>query len=122
MATVRVQHTIGDLVKDATRVTTRAKPEMAKVVKKNARAGRSAARRIAKSQAGPHGASYFKRIDDEMLDPLTGEYGPSALKGSRYVGVNFSGGGPGLDLDKSLDIVGPKFRREIGNAADGLFW
>lgn len=122
MSTVRVQHTIGDLEKDCAKVTRRAKPEMAKVVKKNTRAGRTAARRIARSQAGPHGKSYFRRIEDEMLDPLTGEYGPSALKGSRYVGVNYSGGGPGLDLDKSLDIVGPKFRREIGNAADGLFW
>lgn len=109
---VEVQHTLDGLISQFARASN-AKPRMAPVVKRHTKMGEAAAKRIAKAEAGPHGASYHKRISHDMRSPLVGEYGPSAPQGSGYTGVNYSGGGPGLDLEKSQDIVGPKYRAAV---------
>lgn len=119
---VQVQHTIGDLAKDCARVGRTMQPKMARVVKKHTTEGNREARRIAKGAAGPHGTNYYKRIGSEMLTPLEGEYGPEGSPKTDFVGAGYRNGGPNTDLEKSLDIVGPKFRRAVDDVIDGLFW
>jgi hypothetical protein len=120
MATIRVQHTIGDLAADLSRIGRSAKPKFAKVVRRNTEQGYRLAQNFAIGSAGPHGKHYYKRITSEMLSPLEGEYGPHA--GGTPVGAGYRHGPPNTDLPRSADIQGPKFAKDIGDTLDGLFW
>lgn len=120
MARVSVEHGIGDLASDLERIPVNMAAEGTKIVKKDTREGRNHARRIARTSAGPHGKAYYKRITDEASG-LEGEYGPTAVKGERYVGAGWRSG-ENADLPKSADIIGPKFAKDVGDMVDGLFW
>lgn len=120
MARVSVEHNLGDLVSDLSRIPVDAVTQGAKVVKKDTREGRNIARRFARSSAGPHGKSYYKRITDEASG-LEGEYGPTAVKGENYVGAGWRSG-ENTDLPRSADIIGPKLAKDVGEMVDSLFW
>lgn len=119
---VSVEHGIGDLARDCAQIGRTTQAKMARVVKKHTTEGNREARRIARAAAGPHGSNYFKRIGAEMLTPLMGEYGPEGEPKTDFVGAGYRNGGPNTDLEKSLDIVAPKFRRAVDEVLDGVFW
>lgn len=112
---------LDDLASDLHDASVRVKRGAPKVVRKNNRAGRTLARRIARKSAGIHGRKYFKRITDEMTGPLRGEYGPTALQGGEeYVGAGWRNGPGNTDLPKSADVIGPKFAKDAADLLDGL--
>ncbi|MCD4535645.1 hypothetical protein LRP67_16250 [Nocardioides sp. cx-169] len=119
---VRVEHSIGDLAKDMANIARKAKPDMARVVKRNTREGNTLARKFARASSGPHGLNYFKRITHEMIDPLTGEYGPHGDVAGNAVGGGWRHGPPNNDLPKSADIIGPKFGNDIQDLPGKWFW
>lgn len=120
MATIRVTHTIGDLAADAARIPAKVKREGRKIVRKNVRDGNTLARRYARELSGPHGKNYFKRITGEMTGALEGEYGPH--DGGVPVGGGWRHGAPNTELERSQDVIGPRFARDVREMADGLFW
>jgi hypothetical protein len=120
MPTVRVEHSIGDLKRDMERIPPKMVKEGRKVVRKHVREGWRLSRRFARELSGPHGKTYYKRITEEMTGPLEGEYGPHA--GGTPVGGGWRHGAPNTELERSLDVVGPKFADAVGDMADGLFW
>lgn len=122
MAAIRVTHTIGGLRRDMEKIARQTKPKMATVVKRNTNYGTKVTQGIARAAAGPHGTNYWKRISGELVGPLVGEYGPTGDVVGNAVGAGWRHGPPNTDLEKSLDIVGPKFAKDVGKAADGLFW
>lgn len=122
MATIRVTHTIDDLEADCREVATTTKARMARVVKRNVEQGNVLARKYARGASGPHGLNYYKRITSEMTGPLSGEYGPTGEVAGNAVGAGWRHGPPNTDLEKSLDIIGPRFARDVSNVADDLFW
>lgn len=122
MASIRVDSTIADLESDCRKIATTTKARMAKVVKKNVRQGRQAAQQIARSKSGPHGSAYYKRITDEMLSPLSGEYGPTGQVEGNAVGAGYRHGPGNTDLEKSLDLQGPRFQSDVAGQLDRLFW
>lgn len=122
MATVRVTHTLAGLRRDLNTIARTTKPKMARVVKRNTTQGERTMKRIARASAGPHGSNYFKRISSELIDPLTGEIGPEGDVAGNAVGASWRNGPPNTDSEKTLDIQGPKFRKDAGDVLDGAFW
>lgn len=121
MARVRVTHDIDDLANDLAAIPVKMIREGRKVVARNVREGNAVARNIARAAAGPHGKNAHKRLTGEMVGPLTGEYGWTG-DASQIVGAGWRNGAVNTDLEKSLDIQGPKFAKGVGDMADGLFW
>lgn len=120
MATVHVSHSIGDLARDMARIPAKAIREGGKVVRKNGREGTTLAKRFAQELSGPHGTAYFKRISGESTGALEYEYGPHA--GGVPVGGGWRHGTPNTELERSLDVIGPKFAKGIDAMVDDLFW
>jgi hypothetical protein len=120
MATVRVFHGIDDLRSDLAGIPPRMVREGTKIVRKNTREGRDQARVYARGLSGPHGKSYWKRITDEMIGPLEGEYGPHG--GGLPVGGGWRHGAPNTEMARSADVIGPQFADDVGDMVDGLFW
>lgn len=120
MASIRVQHTIGDLESDLRKIRN-SKGEMAKIVRSNVFKGQTIARRIARANSGPHGALYYKRITAEMLSPREGEFGPTGDVVGNAVGAGWRHG-VNTDLPKAADIIGPQFAKDVADFADDLFW
>lgn len=118
---VRVIHGIDDLASDMAAIPVRFGQKAPGVVKRNTIAGNKIAQRLAKAKAGPHGKAYYKRLTAEMIDPLTGEYGPTGSPKIEFVGVGFRSG-ENLDLPNSADQIGPKLAKDVADLADGLFW
>jgi hypothetical protein len=120
MATVRVVGGVGDLAADLSDIPVKAIAEGSKVVRKNVRAGSTSARAFARELSGPHGKDYYKRIGWEMTGALQGEYGPH--DGGLPVGGGWRHGTPNTELEKSQDVIGPKFEKDVGDMVDRLFW
>lgn len=118
---IKVTHSIGELATDMADIPPRAKADMAKCVRRNVTQGNALARRLARQAAGPHGTNYYKRISSEMLGPLSGEYGPTGEVAGNAVGAGWRHG-RNTDLERSLDVQGPKFARDVGSLADNWFW
>jgi hypothetical protein len=78
--------------------------------------------RIAQGASGPHGKNYWKRISSEMTGPLSGEWGPTGVVDNNAVGGGWRHGPPNTDLEKSQDVIGPKFADEVGRTAASWFW
>ena len=120
MATIHcdqtLSNTIGDLVAMPAKVVT----EGSAIVARNVKAGNSLARKFAQELSGPHGKNYFKRISSEMLGALEGEWGPHA--GGVPVGGGWRHGSPNTELERSQDIIGPRFLKDVDSMVDGLFW
>jgi len=122
MAGVRVIHDIDDLARDLAEIPVQALVKGSEIVRKNTNEGNKIAQRFARASAGPHGKLYYKRLTAEMTGPLEGEYGPRGVVAGRAVGAGWRNGPPNTDLEKSQDVIGPKFARDVGEMADGLFW
>jgi hypothetical protein len=115
---IRVFHDLDDLAEDLRTIATTTKPRMIDVVDDNVKLGERVAKRFAKESSGPHGLNYFKRITSES-NGLEGEYGPHA--GGLPVGGGWRHG-ENTDLARSVDIVGPKFAKDVSDEVDDLFW
>lgn len=124
MASIRVTHTIGGLERDMRRIATTTKAKMAKVVRRNATQGNRLAKGIARRSAGAHGVHYPKAFTAEAITPLMWEYGPDAsmLQGDMSFEYGSRNQPPHLDLEKSQDVIGPAFAKDVADTADGLFW
>lgn len=116
---IRVFHDLDDLAEDLRTIATTTKARMHGVVRDNVRLGEHTAQRLAKASSGPHGLNYWKRITGEMTGDLDGEYGPHA--GGLPVGGGWRHG-ENTDLPRSVDIVGPKFAKDVSDEVDDLFW
>ena len=122
MVTVRVTHTIDDLAGDLRNIAVTATPRLSAVVKRNVEAGNRVAQGIARGASGPHGRLYYKRLTAEMTGPLEGEYGPTGDVAGNAVGAGWRNGPPNTDLEKSLDVQGPQFQKDVRDEADRMFW
>lgn len=127
MAGIRVTHSIGDLAADLTKVATSTRPRMRGVVRDGVKVGTQLARQYAKEKAGPHGSRYYKRITSSMDrglglfgNTISGEYGPTGVPRTDFVGAGFRHG-INTDLPRSADIVGPSFLRSVGDEIDDMF-
>jgi hypothetical protein len=121
MASIRVTHTLDDLESDCRKITTGARTACARAVKKNVKLGEKTEQQIARGASGPHGRLYYKRITSEMFSPLEGEWGPTGEVVGNAVGAGWRHG-VNTDSQKSADIVGPKFAKDVSDIADSLFW
>ena len=119
---VRVVHTIGDLERDLTTMAMQAPTALRKVVHRNVIEGNRLARNIARSESGPHGRLYYKRITSEMTGLLTGEYGPTGAVVGKAVGAGWRGGVENTDLEKSAEVISWRFGPQVLDAAADLFW
>lgn len=122
MPSIHVSGIPDDLESDLKKIPVEARARMRKVVRKNVRQGRLGAQEAARRASGPHGLNYWKRITDEMTGPLEGEYGPEGDVEGRAVGAGYRNGNTNTDLEKSLDIQGPRFERDVQSILNGLFW
>lgn len=118
---VRVEHSIDDLASDMRKIPAAMVRQGSQVVRRNIVAGNREARRLARRKSGLHGRNYYKRISSEMTGALEGVYGPSNVEGSDYLGAGWRHG-ENTDLAQSLDLVGPKFRGDVVDMLDRLFW
>lgn len=122
MARIVVRHGIGDLANDLAAIPAEALPKFSATVRRSTEQGTAIARNLARQAAGPHGKNYYKRISGELVSPLAGEYGPEGDVVGNAVGAGWRGGVVNTDLEKSQDVIGPKFADAIGDDVDGLFW
>lgn len=118
---IRISHTLGDLVRDLEDIATNTKPKMRRVVEHNVSEGNKVGKAFAKVSAGRHGKHYPNAFTTEMTGDLVGEYGPD---GDRMQGgMSFERGSrnqkPHLDVLKSADIQTPKFIKDVGDVLDG---
>jgi N-acetylglucosamine kinase-like BadF-type ATPase len=124
MSRVQVTHTIGELARDVRAVAVTAQSKFARTVRASAAEGNRVAKGIARESAGAHGKHYHKAFTAEAVTPLMWEYGPDASRPQG--GMSFEHGSrnqpPHLDLNKSADVVGPKFADGISDDLDSLFW
>lgn len=118
---MRVTHTIHDLAGDLRQIPPQATIEARQLVRKNAHKGSMEARRIARAKGGPHGKKYFKRITSEMTGPFEAEWGPEGDPKTEFVGAGWRHG-VNLDMPQSLDLIKPKFARDVNAMLDRLFW
>tara|TARA_R100000655_G_scaffold109699_1_gene165022 strand:+ start:6947 stop:7312 length:366 start_codon:yes stop_codon:yes gene_type:complete len=119
---VRVIDSIGDLAADLARIPVKAATDLPPVVQRSVREGNALAQSFARAASGPHGKNYYKRITSEMTSPLVGEYGPHGNVVGNAVGAGWRSGPPNTDLEKSQDVIGPKFANTVGETAEGWFW
>lgn len=122
MVTVRVSHTIDDLANDLTAIATQTPARLSAVVRRNVEEGNRVAQGIARAASGPHGRLYYRRLTSEMTGTLTGEYGPEGDVAGNAVGAGWRNGPGNHDLEKSLDVQGPKFARDVVDEVDRMFW
>lgn len=135
MSTVRVSSSIGDLRDDLLRISKEAPIKLRGVVADGIKAGNQLAKDNARRTSGSHGKWYPGTFSTEMHSTYghsfsgggnvySGEYGP--VMGRRQGGMSFEWGSrkqpPHLDLNKSADVIGPQFPREVGDVVDRLFW
>lgn len=112
---------VEDLERDLRAVPVKAAVEFARVVRSNTERGNLAAQAIARGRSGPHGRLYYKRLTWEMRGPFSGEYGPTGDVVGNAVGAGWRHGG-NTDLEASLDIIRPKFLKDIDDALGKVFW
>lgn len=129
---VRVEHTIHGLGRDMARIPPTMYREGRGVVTRAARDGGLTARRISKWTAGSHGKHYPKAITWDRAKAFSGfgggdivaEYGPDSSRPQG--GMSFEEGSrnqpPHRDLEQSLDIIRPKFHRDVHSMVGNLFW
>lgn len=124
MIRVRVVGDLDDLAADLEFIARTAKSDMRKVVARNLREGNRLAKANARRTAGAHGKHYHRAFGYEMTGLTEGEYGPDSTMPQG--GMSFEGGSrnqpPHHDLAKSLDVIGPKFRRDVAALPDDWFW
>jgi hypothetical protein len=112
------------LAADLADIPVRAAVDMHETVSANAAEGNKTAQAFAKESAGVHGKHYPKSFSVDELGPLEREYGPDSSKPQGD--MSFEHGSrnqkPHLDLNRSADIQGPKFARDVAALPDRWFW
>lgn len=121
MARVSVTHGIGDLASDLAKIPPRAIKDLTAIVRRDTKYGETVAKRLARESAGPHGASYWKRISSEGKG-LVGEIGPTGTVRNNAVGAGWRNGPPNADLERMQDILGPKVASDVHDATGKWFW
>lgn len=113
-----------DLQSDLTKIPAQFVREGSKAVRKNVDEGNRITSNIARASAGKHGKLYPRSFTSEMTGALSGVYGPDASMPQG--GMSFNAGSrnqpPHLDMEKGLDLIRPKFARDVDRMLDGLFW
>lgn len=121
---IRVSHGMHDLASDLTGIATRAKSDMADVVRDTIREGNAAGKGYAKISAGSHGKLYHLAWKPEMTGFTRGEYGP--LASMPQGGMSFENGSrnqpPHLDAARSYYVTVPKFHRRTSRLGGKWFW
>lgn len=126
-----MQHTVGDLTRDLSRLPARSIRDMKATVREGVIVGNTVAKDNARRTAGRHGKHYPKAFTWEMSSfygfgggNIVGEYGPVIDRPQG--GMSFEGGSrnqpPHNDLAKSADLIGPVFQREVRALPDRWFW
>lgn len=129
---VVVKHeSIDELEADLRSVPRRLYRDGKRIVTENARDGGQTARRIAKYTAGRHGKYYPASITWDSASALLfgdggqikAEYGPDSSRPQG--GMEFEEGSrnqpPHHDLANSLDLIRPKFHRDVDGMLGSLF-
>lgn len=129
---VVVHHRIGRLADDLAVIPVKARKDMRGTVSRNLREGNTLAKGNARRTAGTHGKHYPRRFSAEMYGAASalsggglyaGEYGPS---GHPQGEMSFEEGSrnqrPHRDLQRSLDVIGPKFARAVAGLPGDWFW
>ncbi len=124
MSSIRVIHDIDDLASDLRNIAATARADMARTTRLNAQRGNRIAKGLARESAGAHGKHYHKAFSIEAITPLEWEYGPDAAKPQGGMSFEFGSRNqpPHLDLNKSADVAGPMFARDVSNLPDKWFW
>lgn len=121
---ISVTHTLDDLANDLTSIATRAKSDMAEVVRDTIREGNRIGKGYAKVSAGKHGKLYHLAWKPEMTGATRGEYGP--LASMPQGGMSFENGSrnqpPHLDAARSYYAIVPRFHRKASRLGDKWFW
>lgn len=112
---------IADLADDLQTIPATMRLRARAIVASNIEQGAIRTQGIARKAAGPHGKDYWKRIGSDMTGPLSGEFGPSAVQGTRFTGVSGSEGAM-RDLEKAAAQQAPRFARDVERMVAGLFW
>lgn len=122
-----IEHdTLDGLVKDMAALPRRHRKDMIATVRQGIKVGTVDLKDRARRLAGPHGKNYYKRISSEMklygaLGLISGEYGPVGEPKTEFVGVGFRHG-HNHDIDRSADLIGPAFDREVRDKIARWFW
>ena len=120
---ITITHTIDDLADDCRAIAVGAKQDMADVVEDNAKAGNRIAKAFATESAGSHGKHYPDRFSPEQIGALEWEYGPSGRpQGEMSFEFGSRNSPPHMDLNRSADIIGPKFGADVAALAGRWFW
>jgi hypothetical protein len=118
-----------DLKSDCAKIPALFYQQGRRIIREDVADGGKTARRIARFKSGPHGSAYYKRITwDKSASSfvgfgggsISGEYGPHA--GGTPVGGGWRHGPPNTDLENSLDLIRPKFHRDVDSMLHSLFW
>lgn len=121
---IRVTDTLDDLESDLKKIARQAPRDMVRTVRANAQRGNRLAKNFARESAGEHGKHYHKAFSFEAISPLVWEYGPDSAMPQG--GMSFEGGSMNQpahnDLEKSQDITGPMFAKDVSRLADHWFW
>lgn len=131
---IRVQHEgIADLERDLRQIPAQFYRDGSRVVRESVRDGGQTARRIARWTARRHGKRYPMAITwDRSTSNFVGfgggsmqaSYGPDSSLPQG--GMSFEEGSrhqkPHHDLANSLDLIRPKFHRDVDELVGGLFW
>lgn len=117
---VRVTHSIDDLAADLAKGATTVPRKGPRMVADSTRLGLKTAQRLARQKAGPHGASYWKRLSSESTG-LTGEWGPDGTPKTNFVGAGWRNA-----RNMDLPLSGDAARNDLGKRArslyDDIFW
>lgn len=122
MASIQVHNMLDDLASDCRKIATEARARLVPIVRRNVTEGGLLAQRIARGASGPHGRLYYKRITSEMTGLLVGEYGPTGEVVGNAVGAGWRHGPGNTDLEKSQDVIGPKFAHDVQAEMANWFW
>lgn len=125
MSRIKVTSTMALLQKDMDRIVRQAPKDMDRVTELNAKRGNRIAADFARHTAGRHGKHYHKAFTIERVGEHVWEYGPDSAMPQG--GMSFEYGSrnqpPHLDLNKSADIAGPLFARDVARfLPDKWFW
>ncbi len=121
---ISVRHDIDDLANDCASVARRAQADMRRVVGRNIDQGNRLAKGYARRSAGSHGRHYPNAMTSEMTGVTKGEYGPDAARPQGGMSFEFGSRNspPHLDLNRSADIQGPRFARDVADLPSKWFW
>jgi hypothetical protein len=121
---IRVIHNIGDLTSDLRSMNTQARSGFARATSRNAKAGSLLAKEFARESAGSHGKHYPNAISAERINLFAWEYGPDASMPQGDMSFEWGSRNqpPHLDLNRSADIVGPRYANDIIGVVDEVFW